>query len=83
VQIRRRSAQICPGATERDVTVGTHQVLAGVLDAKSRQRLTIVINERSLGVLPGQMSDHQQARESVLKRRQAILLPCGEWAAEQ
>jgi hypothetical protein len=65
------------------VTIRTYEVLTGALDAKSGHRLTVVINKRSLGVLPGQVSDHQEARESVLKRGQAILTPCRNWAAEQ
>jgi hypothetical protein len=83
VQVIVRASQICSAGPERNVTIRTHQVLTGVLDAESGQRLTIVINKRCLGVLTGQVSDHQEARESMLKHDQAILPPCGDRAAEQ
>ena len=41
------------------MAIGTNDVLTSVLDAESRQRLTNVIDKRSLRVSAGQIANHQ------------------------
>lgn len=80
--VRYRAIQICAGATERNVTVGTHEVLTSVLHTKLPQHLTI-IDEHSFCVIVGEMPDSQHVRKAGTKLGQPITVPSFDRAAEK